>query len=801
MNVKIHSRIAAFLTVCLLLCLLFGDVASVSAIGGLSPSTTVSAAEDPPLEKHLLLLIVPDLSFADVRELIDHFPSSRRNVLHMAGVSMRTPGSLNLANNWLTLCTGTPGTGPQYWLAAEQRANAERGLATVPKVQVHLSEVRKIWRENDIRETTPGWLGEQLDRYGVQKYVLGNSDVYSAHRLAPLLLMDKKGKVQGWIEDEMLVTDMAFPSGRRTDFEQLTTAITRIWDKDTLSVTAVELGDLRRIHAGEQTGGMNRSEHIGKMKEDWIQEWAMWLDKMITVSSDDGISSTALQTHQSNMDRAGTAVRDTAIWIISPMVSAQAKQEGQWLAPLVMINQQSAGFLTSATTKQLGVVANIDILPSILAYFDISWPNILTGKPIVTHKSLTKDRPPGAVSKLGERFEADLFFKHLDYLFAIYAHRRTVISAYLFTVIFSLIGSTIYWFFYKNELGTRGIHVLIGTILVSPIYFLWLTPFIQYVHEMIWIIILFLCSLTTSLLLYLLLSHASYLMVLGLGTAFVIMYDVWQGSVWMKRSFLGYDPLIGARFYGLGNEYAGILLGSSLLGVTGLKIWLHQKKRSAATPGMMPDARYGTDRPLRSELWLIVLTGLWYSLIVFTVAAPHLGTNAGATVASLLTYVFSIYFLWPFRLRFRHVLGVLFLLGGIFLLLAYLHVRGGEHTHIGAFLQWMIQGDWQAIKVMVGRKLEMNLKLIRISLWGKLFATSLVVLLILSFYLHKNRFEKSRLSDWSGGFRAMIVGSVVILLVNDSGIVSAAALMIYLTFPVIYLRFVPHDQPLPAKHR
>src|SRR5690606_16895250 len=123
-----------------------------------------------------------------------------------------------------------------------------------------------------------------------------------------LLLMDKKGKVQGWIEDEMLVTDMAFPSGRRTDFEQLTTAITRIWDKDTLSVTAVELGDLRRIHAGEQTGGMNRSEHIGKMKEDWIQEWAMWLDKMITVSSDDGISSTALQTHQSNMDRAGTAV-------------------------------------------------------------------------------------------------------------------------------------------------------------------------------------------------------------------------------------------------------------------------------------------------------------------------------------------------------------------------------------------------------------------------------------------------------------------------------------------------------------
>src|SRR5690606_15577095 len=57
---------------------------------------------------------------------------------------------------------------------------------------------------------------------------------------------------------------------------------------------------------------------------------------------------------------------------------------------------------------------------------------------------------------------------------------------------------------------------------------------------------------------------------LSLATAAALVADVTQGAPLIKSSLLGYDPITGARFYGIGNEYMGVLIGTTLVGATGL---------------------------------------------------------------------------------------------------------------------------------------------------------------------------------------------------------------------------------------
>ena len=46
---------------------------------------------------------------------------------------------------------------------------------------------------------------------------------------------------------------------------------------------------------------------------------------------------------------------------------------------------------------------------------------------------------------------------------------------------------------------------------------------------------------------------------------FGLLLDIVSGQNLIKNSLLGYDPIIGARYYGIGNEYVGILIGAVLV--------------------------------------------------------------------------------------------------------------------------------------------------------------------------------------------------------------------------------------------
>lgn len=708
--------------------------------------------------KQVILVVVPQLTFSDVDYILQYFPSTRLDEWQMAAMSMRTGKGMDTVHNWFSMVTGYPVTGPPFW-HVESWGDADhphylssQGLLSAPTVQVDVDPIRELPVLQG-KKTQPGWIGDELENQHIARFVLGNSDREIPQRLGPILTMNSEGETAGWIGTEMLKRDAYFPSGKRTDFYELTRKMEQIRALNVDSLTVVELGDLKRLDLGSEE---NNAKH-GFLKDEWLHEWAVWLESILQLVEAD-------------------PTRQTTVWVVSPMVSKEAQQKGQLLSPVMLWKpNQSAAYLTSETTKQTGVVANVDFLPQLLHEFNIAQPAELIGKPFTREERAVIPIKKNKSEQITQR-QWEAYHGHIDYLFMIYKDRRVVITAYLLTVIFSLIGSTIYWFFKKNRLGVSVIQVLIGMILVSPIFFMWMTPLIQYVHKLSWIMILLGSSFLTSFLLYRFLPHVIFLMVLGFGNAGVILYDIWQGSVWMKRSFLGYDPLVGARFYGLGNEYAGILLGSALLGATALVVWLSK----------------GIHEDKNKKNSLIIFLWLWYGLILYTVSAPHLGTNAGATVAALCAFLGSLYFIFPLRLRLWHFfVGI----GGVVLLLlglAYMHINA-EHTHVGSVLHAILRGDFQSVAEIGLRKIQMNLKLIRVSLWGKLFTTSLIVLVIFSFHVKSDKHPRQHSAQWSNGFRAIVLGAMVILLANDSGVVAAASMMMYLTFPFIYLRFVDHS--------
>ena len=66
----------------------------------------------------------------------------------------------------------------------------------------------------------------------------------------------------------------------------------------------------------------------------------------------------------------------------------------------------------------------------------------------------------------------------------------------------------------------------------------------------------------------------SGLFFLSLATTVVILVDLYTGTRLQEGSLLSYDPLGGARFYGVGNEYMGVLISAAICGgACGLSLW------------------------------------------------------------------------------------------------------------------------------------------------------------------------------------------------------------------------------------
>ncbi|MGV9190897.1 hypothetical protein ACTOVP_06660 [Arcanobacterium canis] len=187
------------------------------------------------------------------------------------------------------------------------------------------------------------------------------------------------------------------------------------------------------------------------------------------------------------------------------------------------------------------------------------------------------------------------------------------------------------------------------------------------------------------------------LVIIGAVTAAVILADVATGSRNIADSPIGFNTLVGARFYGLGNEAFSFESTGLLLALGGFLCWASSTRR-----GM---------RRSVAPSWALTLCALIGTVGIMIGVWPTLGADFGGAIALMPALVILLLLASGKTIRLRIVaflsVGGLALSMGI-ALLDWLRPTE-RHTHLGNFVQAIIDGDaWD----IVWRKLSVNLQLL-----------------------------------------------------------------------------------------
>ena len=234
---------------------------------------------------------------------------------------------------------------------------------------------------------------------------------------------------------------------------------------------------------------------------------------------------------------------------------------------------------------------------------------------------------------------------------------------------------------------------------------------------------------------------------LALLTWGALSLDTLAGSPLMRTSVLGYDPILGARFYGLGNEYMGTLVASACLAA-----------------GFLSGGRR----------WpLVAAIGL---CTVAVVGAPTLGANWGGALTAAAGLGAVALVLASGRPRRWHLLALLgaMLAVGTVLVLLDLGRAPAQQTHIGRTAALLGQSGWHSLLAVIQRKAAMSWRLLFYSRWS--WFLIVVVILVGRLVLRPRRFAAA-FRAWPGTQAALtggLVTAVAACLLNDSGVVAGA---------------------------
>lgn len=593
-----------------------------------------------------------------------------------------------------------------------------------------------------------GVLGKVLQEHGLRRAVIGNADTDTEHhREAALFLMDENGLVDaGNVSKQLLMRDEASPFGARTDYKKLFDVFSAAFQK--ADVLAVDAGDFYRL---EEASKIVKEEAWLAQKEKLLKDADAFLLKLISFLNE--------QSHK----------QDWALFVLSAQPSEKEREEGNLLTPVFMLaNNAKPGLLTSSSTRHAGVISNLDIAPSVLDVFGIQKPGVMIGRPV--HASA----PPNQDAR--------------GFLCA--WHPRLVSLSQMNTPILRTLlvvqGALVVFFFFlfvtpkinkQAFIPAKKFALLWGA--GQPLFLLLLGAFPSSSWSSALFLFVFL-SLFITMPLTLFFKPVHSFLLLAAVTTFLIALDGVRQSPWMMYSALGFSLMGGSRYYGIGNEYMGILLSSSWIafGLFG-DVFLH-------------------GRPAPRKFYGSVFCVLYGILFCALIGHPSIGANLDGPV----TVLFSLFWLYKelngLKVRLRTALAACVLFTAFSGALIFIDIQRGESmSHLGRFYLDVHEKGFSVFWVTVARKFSMNLKLIQYTLWTKVL---LVCGALLVYLFRKNPlvFKELflRFPMTAAAMRAVLAGGVVGLLVNDSGIIIATTCVLGLCFTLLYLLFFMEQSPV-----
>ncbi|OAT85483.1 hypothetical protein [Desulfotomaculum copahuensis] len=574
----------------------------------------------------------------------------------------------------------------------------------------------------------PGATGAALHAAGLKTAALGNADTPAGlQRQVVLTAMDDKGLVDyGDVSADLLVRDPAFPGGMRTDYDKLLSRFAAL-PPDT-ALTVIETGDLSRLEDMRQD---ITDAVLSARRQQSLQRVDNFLGRL----------SGQLDFH-----------RDLLL-VLAPTPGGNTITGVNYLTPVLAVGAGvEPGLLTSSTTKRPGIIMSTDLAPTIFRFFGLPVNINLTGQPLQVFPSAHRIQALQAMQ---------------NQLAITYTARPVLQKGYIFYQ-FILLLFSLYCIFWRRAHAGQVLAPFLLSVMVVPLVYLLLPLLPQPGAVATGLELLLLTVMITVLTVYAQrFWRLDPFILLCFANAFLILGDALCGSPLQKNAILGYDPIVGARFYGIGNEYMGILIGSILIGTTALLTRLPHRRRV-----------------------LLPLTGLFYLISIYILSAPFLGTKVGGAIVMTGAFLTTFLLLLGVRFNWRTVLliagGVIVVLGGF--MLYDLHRPLQLQSHIGRNTALVLQGGWPVILDIIRRKSEMNIRLVRYTIWSRILLASIGSLAIL-FYRPVGVMAaiRNKYPDLYKGFIGVTLGSILAFIFNDSGVVAAATTMVFGAPPMVYL--------------
>lgn len=664
-----------------------------------------------------------------------------------AMMNVRTLGGNDSSSGYLSLAAGTRAQGGRLSGRAFHRDERVGGLSAAAVyaavtggepvgdvLHLGIGEIRRLEREQGAALLR---LGEALRAAGKAAAVLGNADVPGApRRLAPLLVMSEDGIVPfGELAGAVVAPDPASPAGWRTEPAAAVREVTRFLAR--ADVVVVEFGDLARLEEVERELTPERAAALRGEA----------LSRLGTLTS-------GLLAALEELKRQGLPAWH--LYLLVPSPSVASGRTGVLLTPVAWWSAAGRrdALLTSASTRRPGIVTNADFLAAILSHLGLA-----PGGPRGTGLPWEPVGGPDAFSTLLSQYRT---------IKAVHLLRLPVIQPYFFAVLALIAaGAALALLVHHGALrwpqrwGAFWRHLL-AAVLTFPAALLLLplfpgtpdppSPAAAWGRILLWMALLTALSVLAGRG-----SNLGPAGVVALITALLVAVDTAAGSPLMQRSLLGYDPVAGSRYYGIGNEYMGVFLGSIAVASAYLLEEL--------------SGRRGAALPAAAFLAAAVLMG-----------HPGLGINVGGAISAAVAVWASGRFC---RGRPLGLGGALLCLAAAVAALGLSGIldallSGERPSHLGQVVERVSSEGADPLWALFERKLAVNVKLIRLTVWSRVALASFAVLGITLF--HPNWLARAlrRTHPWLFCMaRTAVVAAAAALLFNDSGVVAASTLSLW----------------------
>jgi hypothetical protein len=575
-----------------------------------------------------------------------------------------------------------------------------------------------------------GAIGTALHQAGFKTAVFGNTDLMNEPgRLAVSIAMDNKGIVDyGLIDNELLLSDSLFPGGMRTDYEKLLNAVkTYLSDYQFI---VVQLGDTERLY-------QQQSDILPEVYEKNYQTTLKRTDSFIN-------------------ELTNSLNENDLLMFLSPTPDENLVNERKMLTPVIIWEKGNSSngptILSSGTTKHPGIVMSTDIAPTIINYFNLKTKSSLTGRPMYT---------------LPAEYDSVEFLIDKQSKLAVTYDARTPLQQGYVAFQIIILAVALYMIFVSKR-GTKFLKPAILYVVSVPLTYL-LMPLLPNPNvPIVAMELIFLAAAITATVT--ILGRGNFMSsfaMLAIATSVMLVVDILLGQPLQKQAILSYDPMVGARFYGIGNEYMGVLIGSMIMAAALMVNKFTNRKNMA-----------------------VVVSGIIFALTIYCMAAPNLGTNVGGTIAASSAFLVTFLLFTGVKFRPKVIIGIIITV--VLLLLSFIVFDLSrpiqQQSHIGQTARLIIDGGFVEIFNIIQRKLEMNLKLVRYTVWTRVLLASIIVLAIL-FYKPKGIMKniQANYPYLFKGFIGLVTGALVAFAFNDSGVVAAATTMIFGAPPLIYL--------------